>query len=145
VCGCSAGHRRFSAPASSQHLLHYWSPSGFHFCCRSAFRLCLCSTHWQSLPQCRFAWPFSRRVGYSSRGLLFPVFPLPLCHFFNVCRAFAVRHGCPSPFGPYLPVGCQSLHCPCGLFVPPPPPFPLPPPVHVAHSGVFQYGVLYKF
>jgi hypothetical protein len=28
---------------------------------------------------------------------------------------------------------------------PTPPIFPLPPPVHVAHSGVFQYDVLYKF
>jgi hypothetical protein len=48
--------------------------------------------HWQSLPQCRFAWPFSRRVGFSSRWF-------SLCRSFRffVCRTFAVRHGCPSP------------------------------------------------
>jgi hypothetical protein len=48
--------------------------------------------YWQSLPQCRFAWPFSRRVGFSSRCFS----RLSLIPFF-VCRAFAVRHGYPSP------------------------------------------------
>jgi hypothetical protein len=48
--------------------------------------------YWQSLPQCRFAWPFSRRVGFSSR-----CFPLSRSFRFFVCRAFAVRRGYPSP------------------------------------------------
>jgi hypothetical protein len=80
--------------------------------------------HWQSLPQCRFAWPFSRRVGFSSRGsrVAIPCVPSATLSFFYVCRAFAVRRGYPSLFGPYLPVGCRSLHSPCGFFVPPPPP-----------------------
>jgi hypothetical protein len=58
-----------------------------------------------------------RRLGFSSRG-----FSLCRSFRFYVCRAFAVRYGFPSPFGPYLPVGCQSLHSPCGLFVGTPPP-----------------------
>jgi hypothetical protein len=36
--------------------------------------------YWQSLPQCRFAWPFSRRVGFSSRcfpSVAHSVFCLP--------------------------------------------------------------------
>jgi hypothetical protein len=153
---------------SSQHLLHCWSPSGFHFCCRSAPSGCVqrtgCSAcglptpglvgsphvhssclgpvsfagfllkylrvHWHSLPPRRFAWPFSRRVGYSSRGV-------SLCRSFRfyVCRAFAVRRGYYSPFGPYLPVF---------FFVGTPLIFPWPLPVHEAHPGVIQYVILYK-
>jgi hypothetical protein len=79
--------------------------------------------HWQSLPQCHFAWPFSRRVGCCSRGLLLPVSPLPLCQFFLSAAAAHLRcdtrHGYPSPFaGPYLPVGCRPLHSPCHALSP---------------------------
>jgi hypothetical protein len=44
---------------SSQRLLHYWSPSGFHFCCRSVPSGCV------------------QRTGCSACGLGYPAHPTP--------------------------------------------------------------------
>jgi hypothetical protein len=79
--------------------------------------------HWQSLPQCRFAWPFSRRVGYaySSRGLLFPVSPLPPCQFFLSAAHLRCDTAIPRRLGHICPWGAGLCipHVFCS-WVPPP-------------------------
>jgi hypothetical protein len=101
--------------------------------------------YWHSLPQCRFAWPFSRRVGFSSRCFF-------LCRSFRffVCRAFAVRHGYPSPVF-YL--FCYVIFCFISFLISAPHWWWLSGILShlwfffysLALLAQFQYDVLYKF
>jgi hypothetical protein len=77
--------------------------------------------HWQSLPQCCFVWPLSRRVGYSSRGLLLPVFPLPLCQFLMSAAHLRCDTAIPRRLGHICPWGANLCipHVFCS-WVPPP-------------------------
>jgi hypothetical protein len=137
ACGLGCPHQVLvGSPHVHSSLLVPVSSAGFLIKCLRVY--------WQSLPQCRFAWPFSRRVGFSSRCF-------PLCRPLRFLSAAHLRcdTAIPRRLFFYFSISFSDLF----HFSSPPPSggggFRASSPIYVFFYSLrfwhFQYDVLYKF